>query len=198
MTTTVGWSFRSGRSSATRASTCSRQERHAAVRCGAVRLGVAGVKGFGGGFAGRCVNAFGSRSCKPSSAIPNAARTRWNSPTWSRHGRADRAHPLRRFRRRLSANSWRFTRSSVLISSPRRGLGRRGLARARPRPHRFGERVDAGRHPGAQRGPPCHPTCLQAVPRDRAIPIATAASSSVHAGDALVRQAHVDVCHLWT
>jgi Icc-related predicted phosphoesterase len=32
--------------------------------CGAERLGVAGTKGFGGGFAGRCASAFGEREIK--------------------------------------------------------------------------------------------------------------------------------------
>jgi Icc-related predicted phosphoesterase len=34
------------------------------LECGAVRLGVAGVKGFGGGFAGRCATAFGEPEIK--------------------------------------------------------------------------------------------------------------------------------------
>jgi Icc-related predicted phosphoesterase len=34
------------------------------VECGGTRLGVAGVKGFGGGFAGRCASAFGEPEMK--------------------------------------------------------------------------------------------------------------------------------------
>jgi Icc-related predicted phosphoesterase len=34
------------------------------LRCGARRLGVAGVKGFGGGFAGKCASAFGEPEMK--------------------------------------------------------------------------------------------------------------------------------------
>jgi len=34
------------------------------IDCGGVRLGVAGAKGFGGGFAGRCVTAFGEPQTK--------------------------------------------------------------------------------------------------------------------------------------
>ena len=140
--------------------------------CGEHRLGIAGVKGFGGGFAGRCASEFGEPEMKAfirtTSDGRRPARRGAARPGLRRTGGADPLRAGAGHARRRAAGDLPVPR--LVPARSRRSTRRRPALAVHGHAHHGTERgTHARRGPGTQRGAPGDQAGVQRVPPRRAV-----------------------------
>ena len=139
----------------------------AVVTVGACRVGVAGIKGFGGGFAGACGSEFGEPVMKAFIAHTRRLADRLEAALAGLAGRTDlrvalvHYSPTERTLQGERLEIYPFLGSYLLGEAIDRARRRPGAPRPRPRRHRAG--LDRRWHRGAQRRPAAHRPSVQRV-----------------------------------